>query len=572
MIFASAVVDVIGVASILPFVAVLSNPEVIHSNVVLQKYYSYFEFQSIGDFQFNFGILIFFVLMASLAIKAVTAYFQLRYSMLLESELSQRLVRRYLCQNYDWFLERHTAEIIKTVLSEVEVVVTSGVMQLLIFVTQSVVLVAILGLLLVVQPAIAGSVIIVIGTCYYIIFAVSRRRLSRLGDLRVRANEQRYKAAVEIFSAVKQIKTAGLERVYLNSYRAPARDYALARAHFSMTNTIPRFALEAVAFGGLILLVLSLMSSQGNISSIVPMVALYAFSGYRLLPAMQSIYASATQFRFVRPSLDFIYGEFRRLKEDPCLSPPVVSRFDRFRKIELINVSYRYPAAERDSLGNVSLTITAGQRIGIVGGTGGGKSTLVDMIIGLLWPKSGEIRVNGEALNSDNFREWQKLIGYVPQSVYLSEESIAKNIAFGVDDKDIDMSLVRRVSEMASLHQFVTSRLPEAYETRVGERGVRLSGGERQRIGIARALYRQPKLLVLDEATSALDNITEAEVMNAINDIGSDTTVIIIAHRLSTVKSCDRLYVVAEGRIIREGSYSELQQSSVFSAFLTAPK
>jgi ABC-type multidrug transport system fused ATPase/permease subunit len=180
--------------------------------------------------------------------------------------------------------------------------------------------------------------------------------------------------------------------------------------------------------------------------------------------------------------------------------------------------------------------------------------------------------VNGEALNSDNFREWQKLIGYVPQSVYLSEESIAKNIAFGVDDKDIDMSLVRRVSEMASLHQFVTSRLPEAYETRVGERGVRLSGGERQRIGIARALYRQPKLLVLDEATSALDNITEAEVMNAINDIGSDTTLIIIAHRLSTVKSCDRLYVVAEGRIIREGSYSELQQSSVFSAFLTAPK
>jgi ABC-type multidrug transport system fused ATPase/permease subunit len=282
----------------------------------------------------------------------------------------------------------------------------------------------------------------------------------------------------------------------------------------------------------------------------------------RLLPSLQQIYFGMVTIRSAGPVLDVIVADFAS-SPPPLPDPePDAPPMKLERELALDGVSFAYDSTDRPTLQGVDLTIPARATVGIVGGTGAGKTTLVDLVLGLLSPASGAIRVDGTTLTPDNLRSWRGSIAYVPQTIFLTDDTIAANIAFGVPKAEIDMAAVEHAAQVAALHDFILSDLPAGYETRVGERGVRLSGGQRQRIGIARAMYRDPTLLIMDEATSALDNVTEREVMEAVQRIRGDKTIILIAHRLSTVRSCDTIFLMERGRLLAQGSYDTLLATS----------
>jgi ABC-type multidrug transport system fused ATPase/permease subunit len=323
---------------------------------------------------------------------------------------------------------------------------------------------------------------------------------------------------------------------------------------------LPRYALEAIAFGGMLLVVLYLMSKSGSFVNAMPIIALYAYAGYRLMPALQQIYGAMTQLRFAAPALDALHADLMSLQ--PMHPNPSQEAMAIQQAITLSNVQYRYPNSQQLALKNLSFTISARSIVGFVGATGSGKTTAVDVILGLLEPQEGELKIDGQPITADNRRQWQRAIGYVPQQIYLADDSVAANIALGIPAKDIDQHAVERATKIANLHQFVVNDLPQGYATTVGERGVRLSGGQRQRIGIARALYHNPQVLIFDEATSALDNLTEQAVMEAVHNLGDEITIILIAHRLSTVKACDMIFLLEKGELKAQGTFEELIQAN----------
>lgn len=553
----TAIIDVLGAASVMPFILVLANPNIIEENSTLKYIYSALSFHSRSDFFIFLGCSSFGVMIFSLLMRAYTIKSQLKFSMKLEFNLSKRLLERYLENDYQWFLRSNSASLGKTILSEVETIVVSGVMQILMIASQFAVVVIMMILLIYVDPILFISVTGVLGMAYVGIFMSMSSKISKLGDMRTIANEGRYRALAEIFGGIKQVKISQIEDKYVKSYELPAKNYADIRAMFSTMVQIPRFALEGIAFGGIIALLIILIMRERNLSVIMPTITLYALAGYRVMPALQTIYAGFTQLNFVGPTLENLKGELKRLI---IHSRKLTSKnTDKFNgAIILKDISFKYNQTQNYSIRNLSMTIDKGEKIGIVGSTGSGKSTMVDLILGLLTPESGSLSIGKIDLNSENIRGWQKKIGYVAQNIYLCDGTVAQNIAFGIDENEINYMKVEIASKTACLHDFVVGNLPDGYDTKVGERGVRLSGGERQRIGIARALYENPEVLILDEATSALDNVTEANVMQSVSSIDSSITLIVIAHRLSTVKSCDRLYLLDEGEIVAQGSYEDL--------------
>jgi ABC-type multidrug transport system fused ATPase/permease subunit len=290
---------------------------------------------------------------------------------------------------------------------------------------------------------------------------------------------------------------------------------------------------------------------------------LYVYAGYRLLPALQQVYSASTQLRFVDLSLDRIYQDLKKLnvsETKKALSNCKPISLEKL--ISLKNISFTYPGSTRLIIKNLNLNISANTTVGIIGSTGSGKTTTIDIMLGLLEAQKGKLEVDGQEITNFNLKSWQKSIGYVPQYIYLSDDTIASNIAFGIDTKSIDYNQIKKVAKIANLHDFVEKELPEKYQTIIGERGTRLSGGQRQRIGIARALYGKPKVLILDEATSSLDNETEKVVIDAIDNLDKKITIIMIAHRLNTIKKCDVIFKLDKGNLINSGTYNEIVNSN----------
>lgn len=556
-----ALLDVIGVASIMPFMAVLANPQLVESNVILATTYKSLGFTDPQQFLFFLGVFVFVLLVLSLGFKALTTYAQLRFTLMREYSLGKRLVEGYLHQPYTWFLNRHSADLGKTILSEVGTVIGSGLMPLMTLISQSVVAFALLALLLTVDPVLALTVGAVLGLAYAGMIKLMSGFLSRIGAERIQANQDRFTSVSEAFGAAKEVKVGGLEQAYISRFAAPAKTYARHKASALVVAQLPRFILEAIAFGGMLLVVLSLMVRSGGLATALPIIALYSFAGYRLLPALQQIYSSFSQLLFVGPALDALHSDLMGLK--PAEQAHAAINGMPFKhSIQLDNIHFSYPNAAQPALMGINLSIPANSTIGLVGSTGSGKTTTVDLILGLLEAQEGTLTVDGQVINASNHRRWQKAIGYVPQHIYLADDSVAANVAFGVDSSKIDQAAVECAARIANLHDFVVNELPQGYATAVGERGVRLSGGQRQRIGIARALYHNPQVLILDEATSALDNLTEQAVMEAVNNLGHKITIILIAHRLSTVRQCEQIYLLEKGQVKAQGTYDELTQGS----------
>ena len=557
-----ALADMVGVAAILPFLAVVADPSVAYSNAWLATLREISGSETDRGFLILLGLLVFGVILAGACVKLAGYYALTRFTYMRQYTISARLLEHYLNQPYIWFLRRHSGTLSTSVLSEVDKVVGEGMIPAMRIVAHLVSLALLLGLLIVTDPMIALMATLLTGGTYGAIFVFARRGLTRFGHEVFMADRARHTATMEAFGGAKELKLIGLEEVYLRRFSLAARALAGAGYRSQIIGELPRYVLETIAFGGIILMVLALLlRGGGDISAILPVLGLYAFAALKIFPAIQHIYHGLTRLRFVAPMLDRLHAELigTNLDKIPDAVPaPLVLR-DR---IELRDIGFVYEGVEGPAVEGLSITIPAHAKVGLIGGTGAGKTTVVDLVLGLLEPQSGEIMIDGVPLGPDNRRAWQRSIGYVPQHIFLTDESVAGNIAFGVPPEARDMAAIERASRLAELHDFVTGELPQGYDTFVGERGIRLSGGQRQRIGIARALYRDPDVLILDEATSALDTLTERTVMSAVENIGHAKTIIMIAHRLSTVRHCDTIFLLDRGRVAASGTFEELIESS----------
>tara|TARA_Y100000389_G_C17467836_1_gene527339 strand:+ start:4381 stop:6150 length:1770 start_codon:yes stop_codon:yes gene_type:complete len=558
LILFTSFMDILGVASILPFIAVLSNPEMISTNPLFEYVYQLSNIigvSNVTQFLFFLGVIVFVLLLTSLILRALSQYAQLRFALMREFSIGKNLIERYLHQPYTWFLNQHSAELGKSILSEVSAVVQQTILSMLMFFAYSTLAISMILLLFVVDVKLAFIVSTFLISVYGFVFYFMKNILSIIGNQKITANEARFKIVSEAFSAIKEIKLAGLEKNYVKLFSKPAEIFARNQALSQTISYLPRFIIEGVAFGGMIILVLVLIARGEFFYEIAPILALYAFAGYRLIPAIQNIYFSITQIRFSKPSLDLLHKNLVKLKNIENDNLNIVINFKK--NVCLKDIDFYYPFTKEPTLKNINFNISSFSRIGIIGPSGSGKTTLVNIILGLYSATKGSLLVDNKIITMDNVKAWQKNIGYVPQQIYLSDKSIAENIAFGVKKDNINYYMIQKVSKIAKIHDFVINNLPEKYDSYVGEGGVKLSGGQRQRIGIARALYHNPSLLILDEATSSLDNITENAVVDDINKLEKNITIIMIAHRLTTLKNCEQIYLLENNKISAKGNYSE---------------
>jgi ATP-binding cassette, subfamily B, bacterial PglK len=557
-----------GVASIMPFIGVAANPDIVTEQALLARVYEALGFTSEQSFLLFLGVSVIVLIAVANAFMALTLWLSLRFVWSAHHRISERLIQQYLHQPYSFYLGRNTARMSKTLLSEVKEVIRGVMVPGMDVLARAVAALFVVLLLVLVDPVLATLVAVALVLSYALVYLSVRRRQRNLGHRRLAAQTQRYKSASEAFGGIKDVKVLGREAHFIARFRQPSLDYSRANASNAVVAEMPRFALETIAFGGIVAVLLYLLETRDTLADVLPLIALYAVAGNRLLPAFQQIFAGLTKIRFHAPALDDLYAD---MNEAAAIAPVAVAlaaddgeplpfeqevRFDR--------VSFRYPGSGAFALKEVDLVVPAAATVGFVGSTGAGKTTIVDLLLGLFEPSEGRILIDGVTLDDSTAAAWRRRLGYVPQSIYLCDDTIARNIAYGIPDGEIDRDAVERAGRAAQLDGFVRS-LPEGYDTVVGERGVRLSGGERQRLGIARAIYHDPDVLVLDEATSALDPKTEEAVLRCVHDLPGRRTVVMIAHRLSTVRACDVIYLLEGGAVSAQGTFEAL--STTNSAF-----
>jgi len=557
----SALLDAAGVASIFPFMAVAANPDSVQTQPVLAWLYQGFNFAEPQDFLLVICGLSLVVLLASIGFRAFTTWASLRFVFMREYSLSERLLKLYLAQPYEWFLNHHSAELSKMVLAEVTQV-TQGVITPMLDLGINIALtIALIALLLAMEPWLTIGLIGFLGLAYIISFKLSNRGLVKVAEQRFQANQMRFHLASEAFSAVKDLKATGQEQIFTRRYDTYARQYAEKYIQAQVVAQAPRFFLEALVMGGSLVVLLYFLASSRQIEEVIPTLSLFAFAGYRLIPSLQAIFRNLVSLRFISTSLHALHNDFVSLDRPHPAQPANGWELPFNHALSLRDISFTYLNARRPTLQEICLTIRSGTTTALVGSTGSGKTTLVDLVLGLLWPDGGQILIDGVQLSTTTLSAWQAQVGYVSQHVLLLDDTIAANIAFGPTDQPIDYAAVEQVARQALIHDFIVTELPQGYETKVGERGVRLSGGQRQRLGIARALYRKPRLLIFDESTSALDTVTEREIMRSLEYLRGQVTIIMIAHRMSTVQHCDQIILLENGKVSAQGKFAELLET-----------
>jgi ATP-binding cassette, subfamily B, bacterial PglK len=568
VVIVGALSSAVMIGSVIPFLSVLAEPARIHEVSALAWAYEAGGFTSDYGFLVGLGLASLAVILGANVMQLARTWVVLRYTTMRMHTLSYRLLAAYLRQPYEFFLDHHSGSMSTQILSEAEQVVGQFLTPAANAIASFLTVLVIVALLIWVNPVVALACFVLLGGIYGGTFLLSRKAIARQGKIRAEANAKRYRIANEALGGVKDIKLLGRENAYIARFRQPSQRVARTQVVANLAGQLPQYVMQVVAFGGMIVLCLLLVDPEGLASGsalggILPLLGVFAFASQRLIPELSRFYQGLTQLQYGRAAVESVHADLVQKAISGPLPETPPNALGLHHELRLDRVGYRYPKADRAGLRDISLIIRARERIGVVGSSGAGKTTLADLVLGLLRPTEGALVVDGVRITDANLRAWQQTLGYVPQDIFLTDSSVAENIALGIAPEQIDRARVERAARIAQIDRFVCEELPKGYDTVVGERGVRLSGGQRQRIGIARAMYHDADLIVFDEATSALDNITEREVMAAIDNMPGDKTVLIVAHRLTTVRHCDRILMLDGGRVAGFDSWEGLAATSV---------
>jgi ABC-type multidrug transport system fused ATPase/permease subunit len=549
---AQALFQVVGITSIFPFLAIAADPDRIRRSHFGTRFLSLFPPMEDRQLLLVAGIIAIAGLIASNAVNLLAEYARTRYTQNFGHWLRVRLLRRMASQPYTYFLQRNSGDLLKKILGDVATYTSGVLLPLLDTVARVLTAALLLVTLFLVQPVIALSAAIVLGGFYMITFRLLARKRREVDEnLRISIGGL-FREAQQMLGGIKPVKVHRAEEHFLSRFGKHSAITAQMNVRLPVFASSARYLVEPLAFGGLVVAVLLLAAKGRDFSDILPNLGVMALAGYRLLPALQLVYGQLTQISSMRHAVDEVYEEFVAAETDVSVwargGSEVLASAKPLRwndAITLHEVSFQYPGAVRLALDGLSLNIAKNTSIGVIGPTGSGKTTLVDLLLGLYQPTTGEILIDDRPLTSESVPAWQASIGYVPQDIFLIDDTIARNVAFGLPDNEIDPARLREACATAQILDFIETDLPLGFDTYVGERGVRLSGGQRQRIGLARALYHRPSLLILDEATSALDMATEAKLLQALRGLAGKLTMVVAAHRLSAVANCDQLVDLA---------------------------
>jgi ABC-type multidrug transport system fused ATPase/permease subunit len=554
LMLASSLAEVVSLAAVLPFLAVLTNPATIWTQQLVQHWAPRLGISSAQALLLPITLAFALAAIGAGAIRLLTLWLSGRLAAAIGSDLSCEAYRRTLYQPYAVQVARNSSGLISSISTDVSRVIFQVLNPLLLLLSSGLIVIALVGSLVVINWAIAVGAGLVIAFVYAAAMAGSKRPLQQLGQRQVALNQQLIQALQEGLGAIRDVILDGSQPFYAATYRQADQPLRRAQAQASFLSSYPRLVMEPAGMA-LIALMGYVLVLQGGVAKALPLLGALALGAQRLLPMAQKVYEGWAQSRSAKDSLANVLALLAQPLPAEALLPPPQPMVVR-QSIRLQGVRFRYGPELPEVLLGLDLEIRRGERIGLIGSTGSGKSTLVDLLMGLLEPTGGRILVDGADLhdlqNPGRLAAWRSAIAHVPQSIYLADSSIAENIAFGVPRDQIDLSRVRQAAEQAQIAGFIESS-PKGYGAFVGERGIRLSGGQRQRIGIARALYKQAQVIVLDEATAALDNATEHAVMEAVEGLSRALTIVMIAHRLTTVAHCDRVIRLQQGCIAAEG-------------------
>jgi ABC-type multidrug transport system fused ATPase/permease subunit len=550
---AQALFQVIGITSIFPFLAIAADPDRIRRSYFGTQFLSLFPPMENRQLLLVAGIIAILALLLSNVVNLLSEYARTRYAQNFAHWLRVRLLRRIASQPYTYFLQRNSGDLLKKVMGDVTNYAGGVLLPLLDTVARVLTAMLLLATLFLVQPVIAISAAVILGGFYAVTFQLLTRKRREVDENLKTHVAGSYREAHQMLGGIKPVKVHRAEENFLGRFANHSAIMARMYARTPIFANSARYLVEPLAFGGLVVAVLLLAARGRDFSDILPNLGVMALAGYRLLPSLQLLYAQLTQVSSMRHAVDEVCDEFVAAESDKSISHAIstelvaqASPLHWNDAITLCEISYRYPGASRPALDGLSLTIAKNTSLGVIGPTGSGKSTFVDLLLGLYHPTAGEILIDGQPLTPALVPSWQASIGYVPQDIFLIDDTIARNIAFGLPDEKIDQAQLREACAMAQILDFIEAELHDGFGTNVGERGIRLSGGQRQRIGLARALYHRPSLLVLDEATSALDVATEAKLLEALRSLAARLTMVVAAHRRSAVANCEQVIDLAK--------------------------
>ena len=560
LIFFASLVEVVSVGAVLPFLGVLTAPEQVYQHPLMQPLIQTLELSKPSQLVLPLTLL--FIIAAVLAgsIRLLLLYIITRLTYATGADLGFKIYNLTLYQEYAIHVSRNSSEVINGILNKSSTVISSVIMPVVQFISATILIISIMAALLVIDTIVALSVFIGIGFLYLGIIRYSGKQLKENSKIIADKSTQLVKSLQEGLGGIRDVLIDNSQEFYSQLYRSADLPLRRASGNNAFIGGGPRFVLEAVGMTLIAVIAYIMSQKEGGIATAIPISGALALGAQRLLPALQQAYASFSSIRGVEASLKDVLDFLEQpLPEYVNQSSPAPISFEK--EIKLTNLSFRYIKETPLVLENINLSIVKGERIGFMGVTGSGKSTLLDIIMGLLSPTDGKLTIDQKPINSQNQRAWQAHIAHVPQNIYLSDSTIEENIAFGIPIEKIDHQRVKKAAKQAQIADMIAD-LKDGYQTLVGERGVRLSGGQRQRINIARALYKKADVLIFDEATSALDSSTEQEVMKAIEGLGGQLTILIIAHRLTTLKGCDRILQFDKDNLLHEGSYQDMVNAS----------
>lgn len=560
-----AFAEIAGVVLIGPFMSIATNSGHIQSHRIIGAVYRLGGFGSTNEFLIYLGVAVLVILILAAAFSIFTVWRLFIYGARVGAEISERLYNHYLYQSWLFHAGGSSSNLTKQVAQESNRLTDSILIPLMQLNAKLALAAVMVGAIVFYNPLVAVVGVMIFALAYVALYFTVRRSLIRNGKLISTAAYRRFRLMAEGFGGIKDVLVLGRQRVFMDRFEAATHEFAHAKGSTQALGQAPRYFIETIAYGSVIFLVLYLITTyNGNAGAILPVLSFYALVGFKMLPALQASYQAISKIRSNLAAFEAVREDLKESEKTLDFSFDGTTSNDKLnvkKVVALEDVTFTYPGKSVPTLKNVSIDVPQHQTVGLVGATGSGKSTAIDLFLALLEPQEGALTVDDVRIDKHTRREWQNNVGYVPQDIFLADGSIRENIAFGIAPQDIDESKVRHAAHLAHLEELL-NQLSHGFDTRVGERGVQLSGGQKQRIGIARALYDDAEVLVFDEATSALDGITEKRIMDAIYEFAGTKTILMIAHRLSTVRRCDRIYLLELGRVVDQGSYDELKESS----------